>query len=179
MPGIKTLIAEFSPNLIHTLHSAHNQSLQIKLQRNTKLQILTQRVKMRLKRPRSCASCIGHQHRRFHLHKSLSIQITADRTDYLRTLDKCILNLWIHNQIHIPLPITHIRISKSMMLLWKNLQAFGEQNNFICMHRYLACLSFKNSSPNSNYIADIIFLKILIRFLSHIISGHIRLNAAF
>ena len=78
MPRVKTLITEYTSNLIHALQPPYNQALQRKLQRNAKLKIFIQSIKMRLKRSCSSASGIAYQHRRLHLHKSLTVQETAD-----------------------------------------------------------------------------------------------------
>ena len=89
--GIHALVAEDAANLIDLVHAAHDQSLEVELQRNAKLHILVKRIEMRLKRTGSSAAGIAHQHRGFDLDKSLTIQILTDGRDDLGTLDEGIL----------------------------------------------------------------------------------------
>ena len=79
MTGIKTLVTEYAANLIYFFKSAYDQALQIKLQRNTKLQIFVKSVEMCFKRSCRSSSCIGNQHRSFYFHKAFSRQIGTDR----------------------------------------------------------------------------------------------------
>ena len=81
MTGIETFVPEYTSDLIYLLQTAYDQTLQIKLQRNTQLQILIQSVKMRLKRTGSSAACVGYQHRGLHFHKALAVQIPAHSAD--------------------------------------------------------------------------------------------------
>ncbi len=97
MPGVKPFVTENPSDFINPFQPADNQPLQIQFQRNPEFQVLVQRIKMRLKRPGGSASGIGNQHRRFHFHKSLPVQIPADRAQNLRTLDKGIFDFRIYN----------------------------------------------------------------------------------
>ena len=47
MTGVKTLVTEYTTDLVNLLQSAHDQTFQIQLQRDTKLQILVQCVSIR------------------------------------------------------------------------------------------------------------------------------------
>ena len=80
---------------------------------------------MRLKRPCRSPACIAHKHRRLHLKEPLSVQMPPDCTYDLRTLDKCIPYLRVHNEIHIPLTVAHIRIRQPVELLRKDLKTLG------------------------------------------------------
>src|SRR5699024_4119526 len=119
---VKSFVSEHTSDLIYFFESSDDQSLQVEFKRNTKLQVFVQCVKMRLKRSCGSASGICHKHRRLNLHEALSVQIFTDRADDPGTFDKCILYFRVHDQIHVSLTVTCIRICQSVELLRKNLE---------------------------------------------------------
>ena len=77
---------------------------------------------MGLKRTRGGSSCIGYQHGGLNLHEIAAIQEIADLLDDLGSLDKGILDLRVHDQVHISLPIAGIRIRQAVEFLRQGLQ---------------------------------------------------------
>ena len=78
---------------------------------------------MGLKGTRRGAAGIGHQHRSLHLQEALAIQITPDAGYHFGTLEKGILDLAVHNQIHVSLAVAEIRVGQTVELFRKDLQA--------------------------------------------------------
>ena len=72
MSCIKTLITEYTSDLIYLLESSDNQSLQVQLQGNTKLQIFVQGIEMCLERSCCCSTCVLYKHWSLNFHKSFS-----------------------------------------------------------------------------------------------------------
>ena len=176
MSCIQTLVTEHTSDLIDALHSADDQSLQIQFQRNTKLQILIERIKMCLERSCSGSARICHEHRSLHFHKSLSVQIFPDRTQDFGTLDKCIFYVRIHDQIHISLTVTQIGIRQPMELLREDLQTLRKQRDLCRMDRHLSGLCSEYFSLDSDHITHVKFLEIFICFLAHAVSCNVRLD---
>ena len=176
--GIHTLVTEYTADLVYTLHTADDQSLQVQLQRDTKLNILIQRIVMCLERSCRSTAGIGYQHRCLHLDKVASVKEIADLLDDLGALDKGLFNLRIHDQIHVTLTIAGICICQTVEFLRKGLQTLGQQSDLLYMNRSLSCLCLEYLTFNTDDITDIIFLKICIRFLTYSISGHVALDAA-
>ena len=77
--------------------------------------------------PCSSAACICYQHWSLYFHKALSVQEITDFPDDLGTLYKRILNLRIHDQIHISLTVAKVCIRQAMEFLRQSLEAFGEE----------------------------------------------------
>ena len=179
MPCVKPFIPEHPSDFIYAFHAAHNQSFQIQLQRNPQLKVFTQRIKVRLKRPCRRTAGIGDKHRRLHFHKSLFVQVSSYAADYLGAFDKRVPDVLIHDQIHIPLAVTGIRISQSVKLLRQNLKAFGKQCDRRCMNGNFTGLRFKYFSGDPKNIAHVIFFKILIRIFPNTVPCYINLNIAF
>ena len=83
MSCINTLVTEYSADLVYLFHTADDKSLQIKLERDTKLYVLVKGIEVSFKGTCCCAARIGNQHRSFNLHKALVIKVTADSRDDL------------------------------------------------------------------------------------------------
>ena len=125
MTGINTFVTIYTTDLEDSLKSANDQSLQIQLQRNTKLDILIQCIVMSLKWTGSGTACIRNQSRGLHFHEISACQEGTNLFDNLRTFDKSVLYIFVHDQIHISLTITHICIRNSVIFLRKDLQALA------------------------------------------------------
>src|SRR5699024_8352610 len=121
MSRVKSLVSEHTADLVNSLQSSYDQSLEIKLKGDTELEILVQCVEVRLKRSCRSSSGVAHEDRRLHFHKALSVQISPDRAENLRTLDKGIFYLRVHDQVHISLAIADIRVRQAVELLRKDL----------------------------------------------------------
>ena len=134
---------------------------------------------MGLKGPCGSASRVGNQHRSLHFHEALSAQIFPDSSQNPGTLDEGILHLRVHDQVHVTLTVTHIRIRQAMEFLRKHLKALGKKGYLRGMNGYLTCLGGKGLPLYPHDIADVHFLEILIRLLTHAVPCHIDLNAAF
>ena len=119
--GINTLVTEYTANLVNSLKSAHDQSLKIKLQGNTKLNVFVQCVVMCLKRSCSCTACVGNQHWCLHFHEVTSCKEITDFLKDLGTFDEYLLAVLVHDKIHISLTITGICICQSVEFLRKDL----------------------------------------------------------
>ena len=68
---VKTLVAEYSADFINSLKTAYDETLQVKLKRNTELKILVERVEVSFKRSCRRSSRVRYKHRSFNFHESL------------------------------------------------------------------------------------------------------------
>ena len=119
--GVNTLVTEYTADLVNSLKSADDQSLKIKLQGNTKLNIFVQRIIMCLKRSCSGTTGVGNQHWCLNFHEVTSCKEVTDLFDDLGTFDEYILAVLVHDKIHISLTITSICICQPVEFLRKDL----------------------------------------------------------
>ena len=178
MSRIQSLVAEYPADLIDSLQASDNQTFQIQFQRNAQLQVFVQSVKMRLKRSCRRSACVCHQHRSLDFHKALAVQIFADRADDFRTLDKSILYLRIHDQIHVSLAVTKVCVRQPVELLREDLKALAQKRQAGYMDGNLAGFRLKHRTLHTHDIADIHFLEVFVGFLADIVARHVALNAA-
>ena len=118
---INTLVTEYTANLVNSFKSTNDQSLQIKLQRDTKFNVFVQCIVMCLKRSCSCTAGVGNQHWSFDFHEVTSCKEVTDLLEDLGTFDKYILAVLIHDKVYISLTITGICICQSVEFLRKDL----------------------------------------------------------
>ena len=78
---------------------------------------------MCLKWSGSCTTSIGNQHWSLYFHEVTASKEVSDLFNDLRTLDKYVLALLVHDQVYISLTITHICVCQSVEFLRKDLQA--------------------------------------------------------
>ena len=170
MSGIQSFVTEYSTNLKYLLKSADDQSLKVELQRDTQVQVLIQCIEMSHEGSCCSTACISHKHGCLHLHEALSVQVTPDSGDNLASLYKGILNIRIHDEIHISLTVTKVRIGHSVELLRKRLQVLTEQHCLNRMNRYLSLLCTEHISLNTDDVTYVILLEVCIGFLTERIS---------
>ena len=179
MSGIQPLIAEHTANLVDPLHTAYNQPFQVQLQGNPQLHVLVQSIIMCLKRPCRRPAGIANQHRGLHLKKALVIQIAADTADNLRPHDKGLFYILIHDQVRVPLAVTHIGVRQAMVFLRQNLETLRQQSHGFGMNGYLSHLGGKHNAFHTHNISDIHLFKCFVGIFSQIIPCHIALNIAY
>ena len=121
---------------------------------------------------------ISYQHRGLHFHKSASIQEIADLLEDLRTFYKGVFYFRIHDEIHISLTITDIRVGQSVKFLRQNLQTLGQQYDGLCVNGDLSHLGAEYGTFDSDNITDIHLLEISISLFAYAVSGNIRLDIA-
>ncbi len=176
MTGVDALVTEYTADLVNALQTADDQALQVQLKGDTKLHILIQRIEMRFKGSGSRTAGVLYQHGGLYLHEAQTVQIAANSADDLRTLQESVLNLRVHDQVHITLTIPHIGVRKSVELLRQDLQALREQGQCLHMNGGFACLRDKYIAGHTDDIADVQLLKFLIRLFTERVSGNIQLN---
>ena len=178
MLSVNALISEHAADLIDSLESADDQSLEVELERNAQLDVLVQRVEVRLERTRSGAARVGDQHRCLHFHKAACIEELSDLADDLGSLDKGLPGLLVHDQVHISLAVPEVRILKAVELLRQRRQRLGQKSELLSMYRDLACLGLEDKSLDADDVADVHALEALVSLFAQIVSGHIDLDPA-
>ena len=178
MPGIQSLVAENAADLVDTLHAAHDQALQIQLQRDAQLQILIQGVVVGEEGAGSGAAGIGHQQRRLHLQKAPPVQKIADLPDNLGALDKGVPGLVVHEQVHIPLAVAQIRVGHAVVLLRQDLESLGQQQDLGGVDADLPGLGLENKAGDADIVAHIQLFEIGIGLIPQIVPGDIDLQGA-
>ena len=127
MPCVKTLVSENSADFINLFHAADYKSFQIKLKRNSELEIFVESVEMSFKRSCRSAARICNKNGSFNLKEALRIKISSDFSYNQRAFNKGVFNLGIHNQVKITLAVADIGVGQSVEFFGQGLERLCEQ----------------------------------------------------
>ena len=114
MGRISTLITEITTQLIHRTATAHHQTLQIQLRRNTQRQILTVRIDIRAERTRARATVHRMQNRGLHLKEALRIQAGTQCLNDRSTQAQILHLVRMHQQVCGTATQARLRVSKGV-----------------------------------------------------------------
>ena len=112
MGRISTLITEITTQLIHRTATAHHQTLQVQLRRNTQRQILTVRIDIRAERTRARATVHRMQNRGLHLKEALRIQTGTQRLNHRRAQTQILHLIRMHQKVRGAATQTRLGVGK-------------------------------------------------------------------
>ena len=92
MLGIHALVAEDAANLIHAVHAAHDQALQVQLGLDAQHHVHIQRVVVGIERAGGRADLKRGQDGGVDLQEALLVQVGADLLQDLAALDKSVFD---------------------------------------------------------------------------------------
>ena len=120
--GVHALVAEDAANLIHAVHAAHDQALEVQLGLDAQHHVHVQAVVMGVEGTGGGTDLKGGQDGGIHLQEALLVQIGADLLQDLAALDEGVLYLRVGDQVHIALTVTHLGIGQAVELLGQGAQ---------------------------------------------------------
>ena len=178
MLGVHALVAEDAAHLVHPLHAAHDQPLQVQLRGDAHIHINVLRVVVRDKRTSVGAAGNGAENRRLHLHEAQIVQIAAQIRHEPAADLEVPLTLRVHDEIDVPLAVTDLLIGQAVELLRQGAQGLAQQRDLPCADGHLAPLGAEHLALDAHDIADVIFLEAVIVVLIHLILAGVDLDAA-
>lgn len=133
---INTLIAELLADLKDTVHSTHNQHLEVQLRCNSHEKFHVQVIMERLKGP-CCGSSSNHVHHWcLNFCEVLGSQEVSQEVEDFIARCKDLMNRVVQDQIKIALPVPRV-LRENLLLtiaLWKHVHAVGETNDLCGSH---------------------------------------------
>ena len=103
------------PDFIHTVETSDNETLEIQLIGNAKIERHVERIVMRHKRPR-CGSAIHRlKHWRLHFEKTKSVEERSHGRDHFRSSDEERPYFRMHGEIRVSLAVSLLGIAESGM----------------------------------------------------------------
>src|SRR5437868_856819 len=115
MCSIYPLIPKIVPDFIYTVETANNETLEIQLVGNAKIERHVERIVMRYKRPR-CGSAVHRlKHRRLHFEETKSVEERSHGRDHFRSSDEERPHFRMHGEIRVSLAVSLLGIAESGM----------------------------------------------------------------
>ena len=178
MLGVHALIPEDTTDLIDLFQAADDQTFQVQLQRNTKLQVLIQGVKVGQERPRGRAAGVLYEHGRFDFKEALPVEVAADAGDDPGSADEGLANFRIHDQVGITLAVAKVRICHAVIFLRQRTKGLRKQRDVLDMHRDLTGLGLEDITADADDIAHVVFPEVGKLGLRNRVLAHIELDLA-
>ncbi len=133
---------------------------------------------MSLERTSRCTAGIADEHRCLHFHEVSAVEEVTDLLNDLGSLNECILDLRIYDEVEVTLTVTHICVRQTVVLFRKDLQGLGEELELFCVNGDLTGSGSENITLDADDIADVHLLEILIVIYAEGISCNVELDVA-
>ena len=119
MLGVHALVAEDAAHLVHPLHAAYDQTLQVQLRGDAQIHVYIQRIVVRYERPCARAGGGGVEHGGLDLYKVKLVQPPAYLGLYLGALYEGVSHLGIYYKVNAALAV-------SQFLILQPVELFGQ-----------------------------------------------------
>ena len=159
MLGIHALVAEDAANLIHAVHAAHDQALEVQLGLNAQDHVHVQGVVVGVEGAGGRADLERGQDGGVDLQEALFVQIGADLLQNQAALDKSVLDLGVHDEVNVALAVTRLAVRQAVELLGQGQQTLGEQRQLGDADRNFAHLRAEHLALDADDVTDIQLLK--------------------
>ena len=174
----EAFVAEVSADLEQLVDAAHEQPLEIKLQRDAQIKIAAERVVMGLERLRRRAAGNRLHHRRLDFHEAAVVEKIPDLVDDLAALEEHFLHLRIRDQIEVTLAIANFGVFEPVPFRRRRAQRFGENGEAQSSLMEISPVLVVNSVPcHADEIAEVEVLENIELFVAENIFLRINLDA--
>ena len=176
---VHTFVTENLAQLVYSVQSADNQSLQRKLQGDSQLQVEVQGVVVGVERTSVCTAGDGLENRGLYFQESVILfQYFPNGLYNLRTVVEGFPNIFVHDQVYITLTISQIDILKAAPLIRQHLQGFCQKGQLLSVNGYLVGTGLEDKTAQAHDITDVVGLEDFVLIDADIISLDIALNSA-
>ena len=162
MASVHTLIAEVTANLIYTFETTYNQTLQVQLCGNTKIEIHIQGIMVGDEWTSRRTTCNLLKDRSFHFRETCLIKYLTHGAENGGTLQESVLHSIIDNQIHITLTVSQFWVFKSIKHLtilllhhWQWLQTLCQHGERLGMNTDFSSLSTEHKTLHTDEVTQI------------------------
>ena len=171
-------VAEVAVDLEHPFKAAHQQALEVELGRDAQEHLLVQRVVVRHKGLGVGTTGNGVQHGRFDFQKAVLDHEFANAAHGLAADHKAFAGGFVGHQVHIALAVLHFLVGDAVELVGHGAQALGEHADAGGVDRQLARAGFEQVAFDADDVAQVPVLEQGVEVFSHVVAGHIDLDAA-
>ena len=176
--GVHALVAEDAAHLVHTVHAAHHQPLEVQLGLDAQDHVHVQGVVVGDERPGRRADLKGGQDGGVHLQKTLLVQIGADLLQDAAALDEGVLDFGVGDQVHVALAVTHFGVGQAVELFRQGAQALGQQGQLGDPQAQLAGLGAEHLAPHADDVAHVQLFEGGVGLLPQLVPADVELDVA-
>ena len=158
--AVHTFVAEVARELIYTLETADDQTLEIELIGDTKIEGDVERIMVCDEGTCRGAAGDGLKHRSLHFEVTMLIEILAHRVEHLVALYEDVAHTGIHHQVDITLTIAELGVGKCVVGLAifelndrEGTEALGEDGNLPGVDGDLSHLGAEHEALHADEVA--------------------------
>jgi len=173
---VDTLVAEDAAQLVDLFVAAHQQFFERELERNPQLEIVPQRVVVRLEGARLGPAGGLQNDRRFDFQKTAIFQEVPDVADYPRPLAKYVAYLGVDDQVEVALAVADLFVFDTVPLVGQRPERLGQRLPVFHLDRQLAGAGGKNAATNANQVANVKLFQLVV--VGNLLFVEVKLYAA-
>ena len=177
--GIHTLVTEDSAYLVNAVHTADDESLEVKLGFDTEIHIHVERVEVRLKVTCGSRDLDGKKDGSIYLEEALIVEDCARFLEDLGALHEGFLYVGVDDEVNVTLTVTEVGILETVELFGKGKQGFGEKLDLLCMKRDLTRFGTESVAFDTEDITDIPFFEVCVIEFADFVALDVNLDLAF
>ena len=162
MGAVHTLVAEVTTNLVHSLKTTNDETLEVELGSNTHVHIHIQSVVVSDERTSRCATSDSLQHWCLHLGVTCLIEYLTHGADDGCTFEEDVFDALVYYQVHITLAVALLWVVEAVVCYtifvfhdreWA--ERFSQHGEFLCVHTDLAHLGAEGKTFDTNKVTYI------------------------
>jgi hypothetical protein len=155
VPGRDPLVAEILAELVHALHTAHDQALEIQLGRDPQVQLALERVVASGEGSRQRAAVERLQDRRLDLEEALPVEVGADGRHHTSARGEELAHLGVGDQVELAPAVTRLHVGQPGVLVRGRAQRLGEDLEAVHAQRELAVPAAEHRAVDAQQVAEI------------------------
>ena len=138
VPGVDALVAEHPPDLEHPLHPAHDQALEVQLERDAQVEVDVEGVVVGDEGSRARPALYRLQHRALDLGEPAVLEVPADRPHGGVADPEDLPGALVDLQVDVALPVAGLDVGEPAVLVGRLAQRLAQQREPFDAHGQLA-----------------------------------------
>ena len=153
--GVDALVAEDAAELVHLVHAAHDEPLEVELGGDAQVQPPVERAVLGHERLGHGARRHGDQHGRVHFEEAALVEEAAHRRDDLAPGAHDVVHVAVRDQVQVALAVALLHVAEAVELLGGRAQRLGEHAQRLDGQGDLARLGARERPGGSDEVAEV------------------------
>ena len=176
--GVDALVAEHSPDLEDAVEAADDESLQVQLQRDPQVHVLTEGIVVRHERSGGRAAVDRLEHRALDLAKVAIGQMPAQGRDDLDAGQRDAACVLVDHEVHVTLPVARVDVGEAVPLVGQRTDGLGEELEGLDGHAELAATGGHHRAFDADPVAAVEAVELPVLRLAELVRAHEELDGA-
>ena len=176
MLGRDAFVAEVAIDLVHAVHAAHHQPLQVKLGRDAQIKVHVERVVVGDEWLGHRAAGDGMHHRRLDLDEAVAVEEAPHRLHDFGALQKDLAHVGIHGEVNVAAAIARLHVLQPVPFFRQRKQVLHQEGDLLDMDGQLVGAGAEEVALHADVVAEVEQLVELKRLFADIVEADINLK---